>query len=96
MEQVLLQNDIKLKKPKLYAVIIYNDEVTTMDFVVMILNKVFNKTLDEATYLMLEIHQSGKGVAGIYLLDIAVTKKNQADILSLKNDYPLKITIEEC
>lgn len=96
MEQVLLQNDIKLKKPKLYAVIIYNDEVTTMDFVVMILNKVFNKTLDEATYLMLEIHQAGKGVAGIYLLDIAVTKKNQADILSLKNDYPLKITIEEC
>lgn len=96
MEQVLLQNDIKLKKPKLYAVIIYNDEVTTMDFVVMILNKVFNKTLDEATYLMLEIHQSGKGVAGIYLLDIAVTKKNQADMLSLKNDYPLKITIEEC
>lgn len=96
MEQVLLQNDIKLKKPKLYAVIIYNDEVTTMDFVVMILNKVFNKTLDEATYLMLEIHQAGKGVAGIYLLDIAVTKKNQADMLSLKNDYPLKITIEEC
>lgn len=90
-----IENKVKLQKPKLYAVIILNDEITTMDFVVKILNKVFNKSLDEATRLMLEIHESGKGIAGVYTYDIAVTKKGQVDTLSIENNFPLKIVVEE-
>lgn len=70
-----VENKVKLQKPKLYAVVILNDEITTMDFVVKILNKIFDKSLDEATRLMLEVHENGKGIAGVYTYDIAVTKK---------------------
>lgn len=94
-EQTVLKSKLELSKPKLYAVIIYNDNVTTMEFVVEILNKVFNKSLSEATKLMLEVHEKGKGIAGIYLYDIAATKKNQADTIAIKNNFPLKIIIEE-
>lgn len=90
-----IENKVKLKRPKLYAVIILNDEITTMDFVIKVLNKIFNKSLDEATRLMLEIHESGKGIAGIYTYDIAVTKKGQVDALSIENNFPLKIVVEE-
>lgn len=94
-QQTVLNDKTNLKEPKFYAVIIYNDEITTMDFVVYILNHIFNKTIEEATKLMLEIHESGKGIAGVYNYDIAVTKKNQADILAIENNYPLKIVVKE-
>lgn len=94
-EQVSVKNRTKLSKPKAFAVVIHNDEITTMDFVVRILNKVFNKSLDEANTLMMEVHEKGKGVAGVYVLDIALTKKNQVDIMSLDNNFPLKVTVEE-
>jgi len=94
-EGVSLKNQIKILKPKLYAVIIYNDDTTTMDFVVLILNKIFKKSLEEATNLMIEVHEKGKGLAGIYVLDIAVTKKNQADIMAMESKFPLKILVEE-
>lgn len=94
-EQMLLKSKLELSKPKLYAIIIYNDNVTTMEFVVKILNKVFNKSLSESTKLMLEVHEKGKGIAGIYIYDIAATKKNQVDIMAIKDNFPLKIIIEE-
>lgn len=94
--QTILKNKTELSKPKLYAVIIYNDDITSMEFVVQILNRVFNKSLDEATKLMLEIHEIGKGMAGMYIYDIAVTKKNQVNIMAIDNNFPLKIVIEEC
>lgn len=93
--KTILKDEIKLKKPKMYSVIIHNDEITTMDFVVLILNKIFNKSLEESTKLMLEIHERGIGTAGIYTYDIAVTKKGQADSMSIENNFPLKITVEE-
>lgn len=94
--QTILKNKTELSKPKLYAVIIYNDDITSMEFVVQILNRVFNKSLDEATKLMLEIHEIGKGMAGMYIYDITVTKKNQVNIMAIDNNFPLKIVIEEC
>lgn len=94
-QQTVIKNEIKLQKPKMYAVIIYNDEITTMDFVVQILNKIFNKSLIEATELMLEIHENGRGMAGIYTWDIAMTKKNQVDIMKIEDNFPLKVSVEE-
>ena len=83
----------KIREPGMYAVILLNDEITTMDFVVMLLVKVFNKPPAEASALMMEIHHNGQGVAGIYTFDIAVTKKAQADRLTAEKGYPLRITI---
>lgn len=94
-QKLVAKNKTKLQKPKFYAVIIFNDEITTMDFVVEVLNKIFDKPLDEATKLMLEIHQNGKAIVGVYTYDIAITKKHQVDTLSTENNYPLKIIVEE-
>ena len=83
-----------LKIPRMYAVVLYNDDITTMDFVVELLVKVFHKTPDEATAIMMEVHQIGKGVAGIYTYDIAATKKMQADQMSAEKGFPLRLGIE--
>ncbi|MDR1542689.1 MAG: ATP-dependent Clp protease adaptor ClpS [Clostridiales bacterium] len=85
----------KLKEPKMYAVIMHNDDVTTMDFVVEVLQKVFNKSPHESAVIMMSVHRGGKGVAGVYTYDLAVTKKRQADLMSRQRRFPLKLTVEE-
>ena len=78
----------------MYAVILLNDDITTMDFVVALLVKIFNKQPAEASSVMMEIHHNGQGVAGVYTFDIAVTKKAQADRFSAEKGFPLRIGIE--
>ncbi len=75
-----------------YEVIIYNDDVTTMDFVVEILIIIFHFTQESAERLMLEIHQKGKSVVGLYPKEIAETKVSQVLNLAKINNFPLKIT----
>lgn len=94
-ESISVKSEIKISKPKVYAVVIHNDDITTMEFVVRILNRIFNKSLDEANHLMLEVHEKGKGVAGVYVLDIALTKKNQVDLMAIESNFPLRVTVEE-
>ena len=84
----------KLKKPKLYKVIMHNDNYTTMEFVIDILIKVFNKSQAEATNIMLKIHNNGFGICGIYPYDIAVTKMEIVHYLAEKNKFPLKCSVE--
>jgi ATP-dependent Clp protease adaptor protein ClpS len=81
--------------PGMYAVVMYNDEITTMDFVVDVLVKVFHKSTLEASNIMMDIHHRGQGIAGIYTFDIAVTKKSQADRLSAEKGFPLKLAVQE-
>ena len=85
---------IKLKKPRLYKVLMHNDNYTTMEFVVAILQTVFNKSQEEAVRIMLHIHNHGIGECGVYPYDIAVSKVELTHFLAKKNDYPLKCTIE--
>ena len=85
---------VELEEPKMYAVIIHNDDYTSMDFVVMILTKVFLKSGPEAESLMLEVHRCGRGVAGAYILDIAMSKKMLAEKLAAENGFPLRLTLE--
>jgi len=85
----------ELKKPKMYAVIMHNDDYTTMQFVVEVLIQIFNKSSQEASELMMKIHTSGSAIIGIYTYDIAVTKKLLADQMSKQREFPLKITIDE-
>lgn len=84
----------KLKEPDGYQVILLNDNYTTMDFVVVILVEVFHKKVEDAYKLMQEIHKSGKGTAGIYTWDIAVTKAQQVHSLAEANGFPLKCLVE--
>ena len=84
----------QLKVPKMFAVILYNDDVTTMDFVVDLLVKVFRKNTADASSIMMQVHQVGKGVAGIYTYDIAVTKKMQADRMAAEKGFPLRLAVE--
>ncbi len=85
----------KLKKPRLYRVILHNDDYTTMDFVVQVLMEVFNKPAAEATRIMLDVHKKGAGVCGVYTFDIAVTKVNRVHHRARENDFPLRCSYEE-
>lgn len=84
----------EIQLPPECTVIFYNDDYTTMDFVVDVLISVFNKSHDEATALMLEIHQNGSGVIGKYTFDVAVTRTEITKRLAKKNGFPLRVEIE--
>tara|TARA_B100000768_G_scaffold139151_1_gene130404 strand:+ start:138 stop:449 length:312 start_codon:yes stop_codon:yes gene_type:complete len=86
---------IKPKLPSIYKVIILNDDYTPMEFVVFAIQKVFNKSLDEATRIMLKIHKEGIGIGGMYPLEIAETKKNQVLNLAKEASHPLQCIIEK-
>jgi ATP-dependent Clp protease adaptor protein ClpS len=84
----------KIKEPQDFKVVMLNDDFTSMDFVVDILVLVFHKNEGEANRIMLDIHNKGRGIAGIYALDIAETKVNQVTALAEQNDFPLQCIIE--
>ena len=83
-----------LREPRRYKVIIYNDDFTTMEFVVKILVEVFFKTEAEAEVLMLEVHRSVKAVVGIYTYDIAMSKVNKATQMANEAGFPPRLTCE--
>ena len=85
---------INLKEPRRYKVTIYNDDFTTMEFVVKILKVVFFKSEAEAETLMLQVHHSDKAVVGIYSYDIAVSKVNKATQMAREAGFPLRLTYE--
>lgn len=84
-----------LDEPSRFKVLLHNDDYTTMDFVVMILQTVFNKDMETATEIMLNVHKKGVGVAGIYSRDVAETKVAVVHELSRKHEHPLKCTMQE-
>lgn len=86
---------IKIKEPKRYKVVMYNDDFTSMEFVVFILVNIFNKSDEEATEIMLAVHKGGKAVVGTYSYDIAKTKVETALALAKDEGYPFRIKIEE-
>ena len=89
------KDEVKIKKPKNYKVVMYNDDYTTMEFVINILMNVFNKKILEAEKIMLDVHEKGKGVAGIYSHDIAITKVSTAMSMAKEDGFPFKLTVEE-
>lgn len=84
----------EVRTPSLYKVFLMNDDYTTMDFVIFILEKVFHKRHLEATQIMLHVHKNGKGLAGIYTREIAETKIATVERLSRDSDFPLTCTME--
>jgi ATP-dependent Clp protease adaptor protein ClpS len=84
----------KLKKPDLYKVMLLNDDYTPMEFVVVILEKFFCKNREEATRIMLHVHQRGVGVCGVYTREIAETKVRQVMECAHDSKHPLQCTME--
>lgn len=84
----------QLKKPPLFKVLFHNDNYTTMEFVVLVLQSVFNKTESDAMLIMLNVHRSGFGVAGVYTKDVAETKVSKTHAMAKEHEYPLKLSIE--
>ncbi|MBX3292968.1 MAG: ATP-dependent Clp protease adaptor ClpS [Acidobacteria bacterium] len=92
---VLPEKKTRLEKPKLYKVLLHNDDFTTMDFVVFILQYVFKRSEAEAVTIMLSVHNSGVGIAGVYPFEIANEKSQKAINLARAREYPLLCTVEE-
>ena len=85
----------KLKPPSIYKVVLLNDDYTPMDFVTEVLKQIFGKTEEEAVAIMLHVHKQGRGVAGIYSLEIATQKQEETHRAAKVYGYPLKTKLEE-
>ena len=94
-ELVLTESETRLEKPRLYKVLIHNDNFTTMEFVVYVLQNVFQRSETDAVRIMLQVHLEGIGVAGVYTYEIAEMKVAKVMELAQANEYPLLCTIEE-
>ena len=85
----------RTKKPSMYKVLMLNDDYTPMEFVVDVLQNIFQKNREEATQIMLHVHQKGVGVCGVYTYEIAETKVTQTVDYARKNQHPLQCTLEK-
>ena len=83
------------KKPSQYKVLMLNDDYTPMEFVVMVLKRFFRMDLEQATRVMLHVHQKGVGVCGVYPYEVAETKVNQVMDFARENQHPLQCTLEK-
>ena len=94
-EQLITKTRHKMKPPQSYKVLLHNDNYTTMEFVVFILETVFKKNLEEATQIMFHVHENGIGVCGSYSFEVAETKVESVHGLAEQHEYPLQATMEE-
>lgn len=86
---------VRTKKPSLYRVMLLNDDYTPMEFVVFILERFFNKSREEATRIMLHVHQKGVGLCGVYTYEVAETKVAQVLDMAQRNEHPLQCVMEK-
>lgn len=84
----------KVKRPVRYKVLLHNDDYTTMEFVIYVLQKHFGKNFEEATAIMMKVHQDGVGICGVYTYEVAETKAKKVEKDAKDNGHPLLCTIE--
>ena len=94
-EAAVAETREKVEEPPLYKVLLHNDDFTTMEFVVWILESIFNMNEEQAIQAMLNVHLRGSGVAGIYTYEIAETKVGQTTAVAREHEFPLLVTMEE-
>ena len=85
----------RVQEPPLYQVLLHNDDYTTMEFVIEILMVVFNRSMEGATRIMLNVHRNGMGICGVYPYEIAETKVEIVEVLARSSDFPLKCSMEK-
>ncbi len=93
--ELATKTQVRTKKPSMYRVLILNDDYTPMEFVVLILERFFQKNREQATRIMLHVHQKGVGVCGVYTYEVAETKVAQVMDLARRNEHPLQCTMEK-
>ncbi|MEZ5998504.1 MAG: ATP-dependent Clp protease adapter ClpS [Hyphomonas sp.] len=89
------QTRVRTKKPSLYRVLLLNDDYTPMEFVVHILERFFNRSREQATRIMLHVHQKGVGLCGVYTFEVAETKVAQVLDLAKRHEHPLQCVMEK-
>lgn len=89
------KEEVQLRQPPLFKVVLLNDDYTSMDFVVEVLVGIFHHSVENAINIMLNIHEKGKGICGVYTYEIAETKVMQVEKEATKQEFPLRATIEE-
>lgn len=92
---VVTQTKPKTKKPSMYKVIMLNDDFTPMEFVILVLERYFSKNYEEASRIMLHVHQKGVGVCGVFTYEVAETKVQQVMDLAQQHQHPLQCTLEK-
>ncbi len=92
---VITRTEKKLKKPNMYRVLLLNDDFTPMEFVVHVLERFFQKSRDEATQIMLHVHQHGVGECGVFTYEVAETKVTQVMDFARQNEHPLQCVMEK-
>ena len=92
---VVIESKPKTKKPSMYKVLMLNDDYTPMEFVVHVLKRFFRMTTEQATRVMLHVHQKGVGICGVYTYEIAETKVNHVIDYARKHQHPLQCTLEK-
>lgn len=90
-----LELALELEEPQMFKVLLHNDDYTSMDFVVEVLTGIFHKSHAQAEQIMLQIHEKGKAICGVYSFEIAQTKAQQVKQKAKQNEFPLLATIEE-
>ena len=94
-EDILSETEDDVDEPSMYKVFLHNDDYTTMEFVVEVLMTIFNKSLEEATTIMLKVHREGIGLCGVYTFEVAETKVDAVGYLAREEGFPLICTMEK-
>ncbi len=92
---VIVRSKPKTKKPSMYKVLMLNDDYTPMEFVVHVLERFFSKSHEDATQIMMHVHQRGVGICGIFTYEVAEAKVNQTMDLARRHQHPLQCTLEK-
>lgn len=92
---VVIKPRTRTKKPSMYKVLMLNDDYTPMEFVVHVLERFFGKSHEEATRIMMHVHQRGVGVCGVYTFEVAETKVNQVIEYARRHQHPLQCSLEK-
>jgi ATP-dependent Clp protease adaptor protein ClpS len=92
---VVVKSKSKTKKPSLYKVLMLNDDYTPMEFVVLVLERFFGKSREEATQIMLHVHRRGVGICGVFTYEVAESKVSQVVEFARKHQHPLQCTLEK-
>ena len=91
---LLEKNEVKVKRPSMWNIVFYNDDYTSIDFVVFVLTKVFHRSTEDALALTLAVHTQGKGIAGTYTFEVAEQKQCEVLLMAKIEEHPLRVEVE--